>query len=226
MTCLGEAYRDLKYLLNRGYRKSVALNFIANHYRLLKEERHLLARCVFSDEWIEEVRKKLLPSEEIRGRVLAVDGFNVLITFESLLSGKAILCEDNLVRDLECRGKYRLHGGTERNVGLIVSTLERLSPKRVVFFYGKNNSGSGLLRKITLDALERFGVSGEVHLVKNPDYELKSFELVSTADIGIIAKVSHVFDLARFSGKKTGSKPLPFLELLKPAGRYDNCRFF
>ncbi|WP_297501032.1 DUF434 domain-containing protein, partial [Thermococcus sp.] len=97
---LTEAYLDLKYLLNRGYRKKNALSFVANHYRLTAEERHLLARCVFPDSWMEEVRRKLLKPGELKGKTLAIDGFNVLITLESLLGGRAILCEDGLVRDL------------------------------------------------------------------------------------------------------------------------------
>ncbi|NJE54703.1 DUF434 domain-containing protein [Thermococcus sp. 21S9] len=210
-----EAYRDLKYLLNRGYRKSVALNFVANHYRLRKEERHLLARCIFPDSWIEEVKQKLLPPEEIKVRVLRIDGFNVLITLESLLAGRAILCEDGLIRDLAYQGKYRPHGETRNNLRLIVSALAELSPEKAVFFYGKNNPGSGVVKKLTEELLDKFGVSGEVRLVRSPDHELKAFETVATADVGVIEKVNHVFDLAGFAGKSAGTRPIHLKEILK-----------
>ena len=222
---LAEAYRDLKYLLNRGYRKGVALNFVANHYRLGRRERYLLARCVFPDSWIEEVERKLLPPEEIKGRVLGIDGFNVLITLESLLAGKAILCEDGLVRDLEYRGKYKPHGGTESNLRLIVSSLAELSPARAVFFYGKNNPGSGVVRALTLDLLNESGIPGEVRLVRSPDHELKAFKVVATADVGVIGKVEGVFDLARLAGKRVKAEPVPFKALLF-SGQYDKRRFF
>ncbi|WP_457741501.1 DUF434 domain-containing protein [Thermococcus sp.] len=212
---LVEAYRDLKYLLNRGYRKSVALNFVANHYRLTSEERHLLARCVFSDEWIEKVRKKLLRPEDIKEKVLGIDGFNVLITLESLLSGKAILCEDGLVRDLAYLGKYRPHEKTERNLKLIVSALNELSPKKVVFFYGKNNPGSGVVRAITNKLLSEFQIQGEVKLAKSPDHELKTFEVVATADVGVIEKVEGVFDIPLFIGSRLGLGPVFLFELMK-----------
>jgi len=211
---LVEAYRDLKYLLNRGYRKSVALNFVANHYRLRKEERHLLARCVFSDSWIGEVKQKLLSPERVGGRVLGVDGFNVLITLESLLTGKAVLCEDGLVRDLEYRGKYRPHQHTVENLRFIISALSELSPERAVFFYGKNNPGSGLVKALTTELLSEFNVPGEARLVKSPDHELKAFEAVATADVGIVSSVRWVFDLARFAGERAGAKPVPFKDLL------------
>ncbi|GAB6136241.1 DUF434 domain-containing protein [Thermococcus prieurii] len=212
---LVEAYRDLKYLLNRGYRKSVALNFVANHYRLRREERHLLARCVFPDSWIEGVARKLLPPEEIRGRVLGIDGFNVLITLESLLAGRAILCEDGLIRDLEYRGKYRPHRETRNNLRPIVSALAELSPGRAVFFYGKNNPGSGVVGRLTEKLLDEFGIPGEIRLVKSPDHELKAFETAATADVGVIEKVDHVFDLAGFAGILAGAGPFPLHDILK-----------
>ena len=209
-----EAYRDLKYLLNRGYRKSVALNFVANHYRLGKGERHLLARCVFSDSWIEEVRRKLLSPKDVRGKEIGIDGFNVLITLESLLEGKAILCEDGLVRDLKYQRRYRPHQQTAENLRLIISALSELSPERVAFFYGKNNPGSGVVRALTDELLSEFAAPGEARLVKSPDYELKAFEAVATADVGVIEKVECVFDLARFAGDRIGLKPISLHDLL------------
>ncbi|ASJ00831.1 DUF434 domain-containing protein [Thermococcus gorgonarius] len=192
---LHEAYQDLKYLLNRGYRKKSALKFVADHYRLTLEERHLLARCVFSDSWIEEVRRKLLKPEELAGITLAIDGFNVLITMESILEGRAILCEDGLVRDLKYQGRYKLNENTERLLRETVRELGELGVGKAVFFYGRNVPKSGVVKALTEKSLEEFGVPGEVYLVKSPDFELKRFEAVATADVGIISKVSHVFDL-------------------------------
>ena len=45
---ISDAVRDLRYLLNQGYPRDSAVNFVANHYRLPLNQRHLLARCVFS----------------------------------------------------------------------------------------------------------------------------------------------------------------------------------
>lgn len=212
-----DAYRDLKYLLNRGYRKKYALEFVANHYRLTKGERYLLARCVFSDEWIDEVRRKLLMPEELRGRVLGIDGFNVLITLESLLEGRAILCEDGLVRDLKYQGRYRLNEGTERLIGDLARALGGLDLKKVVFFYGSAVPRSGEVKRLTEKALLREGVNSEVRLVKSPDFELKAFETVATADIGIISKVPHVFDLAAHVGRLAGWEAGDLFELLRKA---------
>ena len=204
---LAEAYRDLKYLLNRGYRKRAALNFVANHYRLSEEERYLLARCVFPDSWIEEVRNKLAAPEELSGRVLGIDGFNVLITLESILLGEAILCEDGLVRDIRYVGKYRPNERTKELLDLIAGELASLKVGRAVFFYGKNVPRSGFVRKLTEEKLAEHGVDSEVHLVRSPDFELKGFEYVATADTGVIGKVTHILDLPALIGRRTGKRP-------------------
>ncbi len=210
---LEDAYLDLKYLLNRGYRKKSALEFVANHYRLEEEGRHLLARCVFPDSWIKEIRKKLVRPGEIRGLELAVDGFNVLITTESLLEGKAILCEDGLVRDLKYQGKYRVSGRTGQVVKAVLEGLAELEVGKAVFFYGKNIPRSGLVKKLTEEKMAELGLNGDVILVRSPDFELKSFENVATADVGIISKVSRVFDIPLYlSGKIRGA--VDFRELI------------
>ncbi|NJE03734.1 DUF434 domain-containing protein [Thermococcus sp. MV11] len=214
---LCEAYLDLRYLLNRGYRKGYALEFVANHYRLSREERHLLARCVFSDEWIAEVQGKLLKPEELRDRVLAIDGFNVLITLESILEGKAVLCEDGLVRDLKYQGKYRLNEGTERVIEDVAESLARLGVSKAIFFYGSAVPRSGVVRKLTEKILEREGVPGEVRLVRSPDFELKKFETVATADVGIISRVPAVFDLAAYAGRPPRGGVKPLVEILRKA---------
>ena len=209
-----DAYADLKYLLNRGYRKGYALEFVANHYRLSEEERYLLARCVFPDSWIEEVRNKLTVPEELSGKVLGIDGFNVLITLESLLLGKAILCEDGLIRDIRYVGKYRPDERTGGLLDLIARELASLKVERAVFFYGKNVPRSGLVKGLTDEKLAEHGVSGEVHLVRSPDFELKGFEYVATADTGIIGKVPHVMDLPALVGARRRVRARAFFSLL------------
>lgn len=212
---LADAYRDLKYLLNRGYPKKSALKFVADHWRLPLRERYLLVRCVFSDEWIAEVKRKLLKPEELAGKTLAIDGFNVLITLESILDGEAILCEDGLVRDLKYQGKYRINERTPEVVETVVKSLSGLGVSKALFFYGRNVPRSGVVGKMTNEAMEKYGLSGEVRLVKSPDFELKAFETVATADIGIILRVEHVFDIPRYLSEKLGIKVKGIFDLLQ-----------
>lgn len=195
ISILYDAYKDLKYLLNRGYRKSVALNFVANHYKLRLEERHLLARCVFSDEDIEIRTKKIKPACFIEGRTLAVDGFNVLITLESVLEGKAVLCEDNIARDLKYRRGYRQRENTAKTLELLISFISKFGPREVVFFYDAPVSGSGKIARLTEGLLRKFNLFGEAKTVRGVDRELKRFEVVATSDIGVVDRVPYIIDL-------------------------------
>ncbi|NJE09200.1 DUF434 domain-containing protein [Thermococcus sp. M39] len=192
---LFEAYLDLKYLLNRGYRKSVALNFVANHYKLKKEDRHLLARCVFSEKEIGYRKKKRKPINFVNGKILAVDGFNVLITLESVLEGKAILCEDGFVRDLKYQRGYRVSEKTGEILFFLLKFLSKFNPKRVIFLYDKPVSKSGEVAKLTNEIIERVGLSGAAETVNAVDFELKKFEIVATSDLAVIDKVKYVVDI-------------------------------
>ncbi len=209
---LGRAYSDLKYLLNRGYRKSYAIKFVADHYRLNLRERYLLVRCTFPDRWIESIRRKLVKS--LDGGTLAVDGFNVLITIESVLDGRAIECEDGLLRDLKYQGRYRVNERTKRVIELAVEAVEAVKPDEAIFLYGRSVSKSGIVAAITRRVMEREGMRGEANLVRSPDFTLKSFDTVATADVGVIAEVERVVDLPRLVARLCGIRPVNFLELI------------
>ncbi|EHR78956.1 hypothetical protein OCC_06706 [Thermococcus litoralis DSM 5473] len=215
MSSLLLAYEDLKYLLNRGYRKKYALEFVANHYRLSQKERHFLFRCVFSDREIEERKAKLLQPGHLKGKILGIDGFNVLITLESLLEGKAILCEDGLLRDLKLQGGYKISSRTLQTLSLLMDFLKTLDLKEVWFLYDAPVSKSGKVAELTRELLNKYGVSGKVKLSKVPDYDLKAFEVVASSDIGIVEKVPFVVDLPQMIAEKRGLKYSYFVEILK-----------
>ncbi|ASJ16249.1 hypothetical protein A3L04_03730 [Thermococcus chitonophagus] len=210
---LYEAYIDLKFLLNRGYRKSSALEFVTNHYRLPAEGRYFLARCVFSDSWIIGVYGKLVRTAG--DAILGVDGFNVLITLESLLDGVAIRCEDSLVRDIKYQKKYKVNERTWDVLRLMILSIKSAGPREVVIFYGKSVPRSGQVKKATQELLEELSIVGRVELVKSPDFELKKFEYVATADTGIIEKVFHVIDLVDIASTLVGVKPMEFKVALR-----------
>jgi len=212
---LFNAYEDLKYLLNRGYRKNVALKFVSNHYRLRKEDRHLLARCVFSDGEIETREKKRKPIDFVKGKTLAIDGFNVLITLESVLEGKAILCEDGFVRDLKYQRGYKLSEKTEEMLFLLLEFLFKFHPKGLIFFYDRPVSKSGKIAKLTNEIMEKVGLSGKAEAVNSVDFELEKFEIVATSDLAVINKVKYVVDIPQEFAKSRGIKIKGLKEILK-----------
>ncbi|AHF81313.1 DUF434 domain-containing protein [Thermococcus paralvinellae] len=212
---LFEAYLDLKYLLNRGYKKNVALNFVANHYKLKKEDRYLLTRCVFSDKEIKAREKKRKPIDFIRNKVLAVDGFNVLITLESVLEGKAILCEDGLVRDLKYQRGYRLSEKTKEMLFFLLEFLSKFNPKEVILLYDKPISKSGEIAKLTNEIMKKVGLSGTAEATTSVDFELKKFQIVATSDLAVVDKVKYVVDIPQEFSKSKGIKIKELEEILR-----------
>jgi len=215
MTSLLLAYEDLKYLLNRGYRKKYALEFVANHYKLTSRERYFLMRCVFPDKEIEERKRKVLQKENLRNRVLGIDGFNVLITLESLIEGKAILCEDGFLRDLKHQRGYKIHENTSKVLELIVGFLRDVEIKEAQFLYDAPVSRSGEIAKLTEEIMVKFKVPGKVELSRAPDYELKRFKVVASSDIAVIQKVPSVVDIPKMIARDKGLTWVSFFEILE-----------
>jgi len=113
------AAEELRYLLASGYPGDSALRFVSDHRRLPQEKRFILARAVAADEVALYRRSKRTALQEISGKILFVDGYNVLITVEGLILGCPVyLCDDGFCRDT--RG---LFPGTVRR-----STLKRPWP--------------------------------------------------------------------------------------------------
>jgi len=98
---LKEAAYDYKYLLNRGYTSKSSLDLISGRYKLNREERTLLYRCVHSDSDVEKVRKKVELKEP-----LIIDGYNVGLTVLSVLEkDQVFLCDDGFIRDMNAGSK-------------------------------------------------------------------------------------------------------------------------
>lgn len=202
---LQEAGYDLRFLLNRGYRKKGALQFVANKYVLNKDERNYLARSIFSNLKSKERRKKIVDISKIKGQFLLVDGYNVLITAESLYNEKEhdsiILCDDMIVRDLNAVfGKYKLSSVTERALNNILALINSYEPSYVCFFFDSPVSFSGKLAGLTKKIMEKYKLHGNVCLSKNVDTEIIRLSrlkngIVATSDSVIIDKIGSVVDI-------------------------------
>ncbi|AWR94918.1 DUF434 domain-containing protein [Acidianus brierleyi] len=93
---LKEAYKDYKYLLNRGYSRKIALELISSRYFLSELQRLILYRCTHSDNEISYIQSKISTENNI-----VVDGFNIAITLINILDNdNAFLCDDGFIRDL------------------------------------------------------------------------------------------------------------------------------
>lgn len=205
-----EAKKDFQYLLERGFPRTGALEYVGNHYLLGQTQRNYLNRTVFSREKIKTRKDKLISLSDVNGRNVLVDGYNVLITTETMFQGADDLivnCDDGVIRDVKAVfGKYKRNETTEIALKTIISLLKLFKPKRVLFFYDSPVSLSGELAKTTKEILDSFEVPGDAQTSKNVDKTLIKLSkemgaVVATSDGVIIDKVEKVLDIPRFLKK-------------------------
>jgi hypothetical protein len=204
---LKEAKKDFQYLLGRGFPRTGALEYVGNHYLLDEMQRNYLNRTVFSREKIETRKNKLILLSDVKGKDVLLDGYNVLITVETLFQGADNLivdCDDGVTRDVKAVfGKYKENETTEIAINSIISLLKLFKPKSVLFFYDSPVSLSGELAKTTKEILDSCEVPGDAQTSKNVDLKLISLShelgaVVATSDGIIIDKVNSVLDIPSY----------------------------
>lgn len=197
MAKISDAVRDLRYLLNQGYPRESAVNFVANHYRFPLNQRHLLARCVFSKIEIVEHRRKAIRVGAVRGKRLGVDGYNVLITLESIFTRKQVVrCDDGYIRDLRAIfGKYRRSPATTRALAELLRIIAGAKPSHVEFLFDKQVSRSGELAGMVRQRLEQAGLKGNAQAIGGVDFKLRSFDVVASGDRAIIGRAKAIWDI-------------------------------
>ncbi|MCE5215100.1 MAG: DUF434 domain-containing protein [Methanobacterium sp.] len=213
---------DLKFLLNRDYHKKNALEFIGNHYLLNKEERNYLLRTVYSSEKSDGRRSKIVPISKIKGKNLFIDGYNVLITVESICKNEnsIMMCEDGVLRDINAVfGKYKCKEKTKIALNSIISLVKIYKPTNVHFFFDSQVSKSGELSKITQQILLAQEVTGSADTASNVDYQLINLSnetdgVVATSDSIIMDKVDYILDIPSFI-LKIKKKNLSLSKLIK-----------
>lgn len=192
------ASEDLRYLLDHGYRRSTALNFVCGHYKLKKPDRNILVRTVYSKKEIKDHKKRRIPMEGIKDKTIIVDGYNVLIGTECLLGrGQIIESQDGFHRDsLGIFGRYKYSLYTEPAIERILETLKKYEPQKVLFYLDSQVSKSGELASFIRRKMREMGLNGDSITTHNVDREIKSKNgITATSDTAIIEKVNKVVDL-------------------------------
>lgn len=196
---LREAAKDLRYLLTRRYNRRGAVVFVGDRYLLNKNERHLLFRAIYPKEEVAKRKAKLVPIGEICGKILAVDGYNVLVILESLLKGlPLILADDGFVRDISgVFNKYRMSEDTFKAIDLILLELGKHPPRSVYFFFDQPISKSGELAALVRRKLMECRLEGDAKAVKQPESAvIKMGEVVASSDSVVIKRARKIVDLA------------------------------
>jgi len=194
----GKAITDIRYLLDRGYPGKGAITFVCNHYQLDIKWRYVFTRVVSGRDTIKSRREKTVKCEDLKGEVVLVDGYNVLIGVESALKGEPVyLCDDGFLRDT--RGvfrNYRCSGLTERAMDEILGVLRGVGPFRVEFLFDSQISKSKEMARWVENKLEDVGLEGSAGTSRHVDYDLKqSNGIIATADGSIIDEVAKAVNI-------------------------------
>jgi len=128
---------------------------------------------------------------------MGVDGYNVLITLESILTGKQVVkCDDGYIRDLRAIfGKYKPSRATDRALAELLNLLKKARLGEVVVLFDKQVSRSGELAGATRRGLEKFGLKGNSRAVGGVDFKLRAFDVVASSDRAIIRRAKAVWDI-------------------------------
>ncbi|MGB4652102.1 MAG: DUF434 domain-containing protein [Methanothrix sp.] len=208
---MGKALEEARYLLDRGYPKDSAVGFVSNHHRLAEKERFILMRVVVRSDLAWARRSKLLDLENLRGQSISIDGYNVIITTESVLGGYPVyLCDDGLLRD--SRGIFRGFKAsplTAIALNWILDLLASAGPARTEVLLDQQMSRSGELAEMVRGMMAERQLCGVARTARNVDHLLKTAKrIILTSDGNVIDSVDYIMDLPAEIGRRSGMKPL------------------
>lgn len=200
LPALREAVHELSWLLTRGYAVVSALKLVGDRWSLTERQRMAVRRAACGDHARATRLARMIGTEDLDGREIHVDGFNVVTTIETALGGGVILeCRDGTFRDIAgVHGTYRKVAETMPSLTLIGETLEHLGAGPVRWLFDRPVSNSGRIGAVVRDAASMHGWDWSVELVNSPDLVLKASEaVVATADSAILDRCGAWLNLAR-----------------------------
>ncbi|MCR3884324.1 DUF434 domain-containing protein [Methanotrichaceae archaeon M04Ac] len=205
------AAEEVRYLLDRGYPSGPAVRFVSDHRRLPREDRFVLTRVAVPSAVARSRRKKRTPINELSGRTVAVDGYNVLITVESLLAGAPVyLCDDGFLRDV--RGifrRYHLSDITDQALSEIFSLLKESGVGGAMVLLDQQISRSGELASEIRERMAELGVLGSAKTAPDVDRRLKRAKSpVATGDGTIIDASAEAVDIPGEVANRRGIEPI------------------
>lgn len=208
---VAKALEEARYLLDRGYPKDSAVRFVSNHHRLADEERFILMRVVLRSDVARARRSKVVRLEDLRDQAIFVDGYNVLITTESVLGGYPVYsCDDGFLRD--SRGIFRSYKAsslTSPALDQIFDLLASVGPTRMEVLFDQQMSRSGELAETVRMMMAERGLCGTARTARDVDRFLKATKgIILTSDGNVIDSVDHVMDLPRKIAARSGITPL------------------
>ena len=198
LAILRRAVEETSWLLGRGYPMTSAIAVVGNHHQLDARQRLAVQRVACApSRRAERVAREADPTSA-RGRALAVDGFNLLITLEVALSGGIVLVgAEGALRDLAgVSGSYHRVAETDAAIDLFVAAAGALAPAGVAVYLDAPVSNSGRLAARLEEAARASSLPLEAHLVPDPDAVLAGRDLVVSSDSVVLDACGSWLNLA------------------------------
>lgn len=131
---LKEAVKDMVHLLSRGYAEKSSLSLVGNRYRLNTRQQKAVRGMSASNTQLDHRRASHLESQQLENTRIVIDGFNLLIILESVLSGAYVFKgRDGCYRDLSSvHGSYKRVQKTETALVCIGEALQGLDVTSVL----------------------------------------------------------------------------------------------
>lgn len=204
---LRAAVRDLFYLLSRNYPEKASSELIGNRYKLKSRQVQVIRGAAISESQFQDRMAKKLQRKDLENRTVSLDGFNVLILLESLLS-EAYIFEgmDGCFRDLSgVHGTYKRVNQTSRCVDLIAEFHKKVQLKKLIWIFDKPVSNSGRIKQMITEYANENNLNWEVELQYNPDKLLaENAEIVASSDAWILDHCKNWFNLIGFLIQEEG----------------------
>ncbi|WBV52061.1 DUF434 domain-containing protein [Chryseobacterium gambrini] len=192
------AVQDMQYLLSRNYAEKASSELVGNHYRLKTRQIQAVRGASASETQLQNRKSKQLEISELKTKTIYLDGFNVLILLESLLSGAYIFeGTDGCFRDLSgVFGTYKRVNQTQKAIELVASFLHKSHAEKLIWIFDKPVSNSGRIKQMIMDFAIENNLNWNVELEFNPDKFLaENAEILVTSDAWILDHCKSWFNL-------------------------------
>jgi hypothetical protein len=198
---LRPAVAELSWLLGRGYPPRASLALVGDRHALVDRQRKAVQRCAAAADSVERRLAHRVEPSALHGERVVIDGYNVLLTVESALSGGVVLeARDGTFRDIAAMSRhYKRVGSTRPALELIGDELAGAGVIGVHWLFDRPISNSGRLARILDQLAAERSWPWLVELVANPDPVLReSHDVIATADSAILDRCRRWLNLARW----------------------------
>jgi len=197
---LATALADFSLLLTKGYAEKNALKLVCDRFSLTERQRLAVMRSACSDQQLASRTQRCVAINNLAGRPIAIDGYNLLITIEAAMSGGVVFkARDGCFRDLaSIHGTYRKVTETIPAVELIGRFLNEIGVADAKWLLDSPVSNSGRLKTLIGKLAGNNQWNWDIQLLPSPDAELVKTDLtVVTSDSAVLDRCRSWTNLAR-----------------------------